>query len=76
MTVVLMLSSIARQECMCAKTNMAEINTNESPGDLSCENMMFSHVKISPLLWLHRNLRLSYQKTIKVKWLGISLVFI
>ena len=32
-------------------------------------------VKISPLLWLHRNLRLSYQKTIKVKWLGISLVF-
>ena len=39
MTVVVMLSSIVRQECMCVKTNMAEINTNESPGDLSCENI-------------------------------------
>ena len=43
----------------------------------TCENnMLFSHVKISPLLWLHNKSHLSYQKTIKVKWFGISLVFI
>ena len=36
--------------------------------------MLFSHVKISPLLWLHNKSRLSHQKTIKVKWFGISLV--
>ena len=35
-----------------------------------------SHVKISPLLWLHNQSRLSHQKTIKVKWFGSSLVFI
>ena len=35
-----------------------------------------SHVKILPLLWLHDKSRLSHQKTIKVKWFGISLVFI
>ena len=52
------------------------INTNEIPGELSRENLISSHVKISPLLWLHNKLRLSYQKTIKVKWFGISLVFI
>ena len=41
----------------------------------TCENnMLSSHVKISPLLWLHNKLRLSHQKTIKVKWFGISLV--
>ena len=38
--------------------------------------MLFSHVKISPLLWLHNESHLSYQKTIKVKWFDISLVFI
>ena len=43
----------------------------------TCENnMLSSHVKISPLLWLHNNSCLSHQKTIKVKWFGISLVFI
>ena len=39
-------------------------------------NMLSSHVKISPLLWLHNKSHLSHQKTIKVKWFGISLVFI
>ena len=52
------------------------INTNEIPGELSRENLISSHVKISPLLWLHHKSRLSHQKTIKVKWFGISLVFI
>ena len=52
------------------------INTNEIPGELSCENLVSSHVKISPLLSLNNKSRLSHQKTIKVKWFGISLVFI
>ena len=52
------------------------INTNEIPGELSRENLISSHVKISPSLWLHNKSRLSHQKTIKVKWFGISLVFI
>ena len=52
------------------------VNTNEIPGELSHENLMFSHVKMSPLLWLHNKLRLSHQKISKVKWFGISLVFI
>ena len=51
------------------------INTNEIPGELSRENLISSHVKISPLLWLHNKSRLSHQKTIKVKWFGISVVF-
>ena len=38
-------------------------------------NMLSSHVKISPLLWLHNKSRLSHQKTIKVKCFGLSLVF-
>ena len=58
-------------------------NTNEIPGELSHENLissrvkitLSSHVKISPLLWLHNRSRLSHQKTIKVKWFGSSLVF-
>ena len=52
------------------------IKTNKIPGELSRENLISSHVKISPLLWLHNKSRLSHQKTIKVKWFGISLVFI
>ena len=52
------------------------INTNEIPGELSRENMLFSHVKISPLLWLHNESRLSQEKTVSLKWFGISLVFI
>ena len=37
--------------------------------------MLSSHVKISPLLWLHTKSCLSYQKTVKVKLFGISLVY-
>ena len=44
--------------------------------ELSRKNLISSHVKISPLLWLHNKSRLSHQKTIKVKWFTISLVFI
>ena len=44
------------------------------PGELLRENMMSSCVKISLLLRLHNKLRLSHQKSIKVKWFGISLV--
>ena len=40
------------------------INTNEIPRELSRENLISSHVKISPLLWLHNKLHLSDQKTI------------
>ena len=43
-----------------------DINTNEIPGELSRENLISSHMKISPYT----------KKTIKVKWFGISLVFI
>ena len=53
-------------------TGIYYINTNEIPGELSRENLISSHVKISPLLWLHNKSRLSHQKTIKVKWFGIS----
>ena len=52
------------------------INTNEIPGELSRENLISSHVKISPSLWQHNKSRLSHQKTIKEKWFGISLLFI
>ena len=52
------------------------INTNEIPGELSRENMISSHVKRSRLLWLHDTSRLSQQQNVKVKWFGISLVFI
>ena len=52
------------------------INTNEIPGELSRENMLSSHVKRSRLLWPHDTSRLSQQKNVKVKWFGISLVFI
>ena len=38
--------------------------------------MFFSHVKISPLLWLHNKLRFLQEKTVSVKWCGITLVFI
>ena len=40
------------------------INTNEIPSELSRENLISSHVKISPLLWLHNKPHLSDQKTI------------
>ena len=55
---------------------MYYININEIPGELSREKLISSHVKISPLLWIHNKSSLSHQKTIKVKWFGISLVFI
>ena len=38
--------------------------------------MLFSHVKRSPLLWLHNKLHLSQPQAIEVKRFGISLVFI
>ena len=44
------------------------INTNEIPGELLRENMislhLFSHVKRSPLLWLHNKLNLLQKKKI------------
>ena len=46
------------------------VNTKEIPSSHAS-----SHVKRSPLLWLHNKLRLSQQKAIEVKWFGISLVF-
>ena len=52
------------------------ISTNEIPGELSRENLLSSHMKISPLLWLHNKSLLSHQKTVKVKWFGSSMVFI
>ena len=39
-------------------------------------NKLSSHLKRSPLLWLHNKLRLLLQKTMKVKRFGISSVFI
>ena len=60
-------------------------NINEIPSELLRKNLVSSHVKItryrsshvkiSPLLWLHNKSRLSHQKTTKVKWFGSSLVF-
>ena len=38
-------------------------NTSEIPGELSRENLISSHVKISPLLWLHNKPHRSDQKT-------------
>ena len=38
----------------------------------TCENNMLHTPEISPLLWLRDKTRLSQQKTIKVKWFGIS----
>ena len=59
-------------------TSFITIDTNEIPGELSRENIS-SGVKRSPLLWLHNKSRrcsmLGLQKN-KVKWFGISLVFI
>ena len=52
------------------------INSNEIPSELWHENLISSHVKISPLLCLHNKSSLSHQKTIKVKWFGSSLVSI
>ena len=52
------------------------INTYEIPGEFSLENLISSHLKISPWLWLLNKSRLSHQKTIKVKWFGSSLVYI
>ena len=38
------------------------MNTNEIPGELSCDNMISSNVKRSPLLWLHNKSRLLKRK--------------
>ena len=45
------------------------INTNEIPGELSLENLISSHVKISPLLWLQNISRLSHQKLLNLNGL-------
>ena len=55
------------------------INTNEIPGELSRENLISSHVKISPLLWLHNESRLSHQKNYlksEMVWYFISVYII
>ena len=41
------------------------INATEIPGELSRENMISSHGKRWPLLWLHNKSRLSQKKSIK-----------
>ena len=60
-------------------------NTSEIPGELSRENLISSHVKITRYLHMrkyHRcygfiiNRTFQTKKTIKIKWFGISLVFI
>ena len=54
----------------CAADGLYYINTNEIPGELSHENLISSHVKISPLLyWLHNKSRPSHQKLLK--WNGL-----
>ena len=66
------------------RENILLYKHNEITGELSRKhdifthenNMLFSHVKISPLLWLHNKSRLSQEKTVSAKWFGISLVFI
>ena len=53
------------------------INTNEIPGELSRENLISSHVKISHLCYGYIiNRAFHTKKLFKVKWFGISLVFI
>ena len=59
---------INTRETRCAFAQKHDIFTHEN-------NMLSSHVKRSPLLWLHNKLCLSQQKAIKMKWFGISLVF-
>ena len=46
------------------------INTNEIPGELSRENMISSHVKITRLLWLHDTSRLRSNKMLKLNGLA------
>ena len=62
------------------------INTNEIPGELLHENMIFSNAKIIIMLSAHvkyhhcyscmNKLCLLQKKAVLVKWFGISLVFI
>ena len=54
------------------------INTNEIPSELSRENLISSHVKISPLLWLHNKPHLSDQKSFlsKMVWHFIGVYII
>ena len=51
------------------------INTNEIPGELSRENLISSHVKITCYGYIINDAFHS-EKTIEVKWFGTSLVFI
>ena len=50
------------------------INYSEIPGELSQENMISSHVKRSPLLWLlHIKSRLSHQKMV-LYFIGVYII--
>ena len=60
---------INTRETRCAFAQKHDIFAREN-------NMLSLHVKRSPLLWLHNKLCLSQEKAIKMKWFGISLVFI
>ena len=50
------------------------INTNEIPGELSRENLISSHMKISPLLWLHNKSLLSHQKKMVWYFIGVYII--
>ena len=61
-----------------ANTVIYYINTNEIPGELLLENLISSHVKMSPLLWLHDKSRISHQKSNKSEmvwyFIGVSII--
>ena len=46
------------QQVICVRMSSYYINTNEIPGELWRENVISTHVKRSPLLWLHNKSRL------------------
>ena len=47
-----------KQEQWASNISHYYINTSEIPSELSHENLISSHVKIPPLLWLHNKLHL------------------
>ena len=51
--------SIGKQGTTTTNNILYYTNTNEIPGELSHENLVSSHVKISP--WLHNKSRISHQ---------------
>ena len=60
---------INTRETRCAFAQKHDIFAREN-------NMLSSHVKRSPLLWLHNKLCLSQQKAIKMKWYFIGVYII